>query len=151
MATAAVSPAHVVVKDHPTTGLWSWLTTVDHKRIGMLYLFTALTWFAIGGLEAVIMRAQLMGPNGKLVVIGVTFDPIAVTPVQLITGMKPDTGNRTIQGWAAGIPTDSEDTLRFCELSGVRPMIETFPLERAAEGYARMMSGKAQFRVVLTM
>jgi cytochrome c oxidase subunit I len=67
MATAAVSPAHVVVKEHPTTGLWSWLTTVDHKRIGMLYLFTSLTWFAIGGLEAVIMRAQLMGPNGKLV------------------------------------------------------------------------------------
>jgi D-arabinose 1-dehydrogenase-like Zn-dependent alcohol dehydrogenase len=85
------------------------------------------------------------------VVIGVTFDPIEVTPVQLITGMKPGTGNRTIQGWAAGTPTDSEDTLRFCELTGVRPMIETFPLERAAEGYARMMSGKAQFRVVLTM
>jgi cytochrome c oxidase subunit I len=67
MATAAVSPAYPVVKEHPTTGLWSWLTTVDHKRIGMLYLFTSLTWFAIGGLEAVIMRAQLMGPNGKLV------------------------------------------------------------------------------------
>src|SRR5215212_539253 len=67
MATAAVSPAHVVVKEYPTTGLWSWLTTVDHKRIGMLYMFTALTWFAVGGLEAVIMRAQLMGPNGKIV------------------------------------------------------------------------------------
>src|SRR4051812_14937304 len=67
MATAAVSPTHVVVEEHPTTGLWSWLTTVDHKRIGILYLFTALSWFAVGGLEAVIMRAQLMGPNGKLV------------------------------------------------------------------------------------
>ncbi len=86
-----------------------------------------------------------LGPNGKLVVIGATFDPIEVAPVQLITGSK------TIQGWAAGTPADSEDTLRFAELSGVRPMIETYPLEKAAEAYARMMSGKAEFRVVLTM
>ena len=86
-----------------------------------------------------------LGPNGKLMVIGATFDPIEVTPVQLITG------SRTIQGWAAGTPADSEDTLRFAELTGVRAMIETFPLEKAAEAYARMMSGKAQFRVVLTM
>jgi len=86
-----------------------------------------------------------LGPNGKFMVIGVTSDPIEVTPVQLITG------SRSIQGWAAGTPTDTEDTLHFCELTGVRPMIETYPLERAAEGYARMMSGSAQFRVVLTM
>jgi D-arabinose 1-dehydrogenase-like Zn-dependent alcohol dehydrogenase len=86
-----------------------------------------------------------LGPNGKLIVIGATFDPIEVTPIQLITG------SRTIQGWASGTPTDSEDTLRFAELTGVRPMIETYPLERAAEAYARMMSGNAQFRVVLTM
>jgi len=86
-----------------------------------------------------------LGPNGKLVVVGATFDPIEVTPAQLITG------SRTIQGWAAGTPADSEDTLHFAELSGVRPMIETYPLEKAAEAYDRMMSGKAQFRVVLTM
>src|SRR5271156_600295 len=86
-----------------------------------------------------------LGPNGKLVVIGATFDPIEVAPVQLING------SRTIQGWAAGTPADSEDTLRFAELSGVRPMIETYPLEKAAEAYARMLSGKAEFRVVLTM
>jgi len=86
-----------------------------------------------------------LGPNGKLMVVGATFDPIEVTPPQLIFG------NHTIQGWAAGTPTDSEDTLRFAELTGVRPMIETYPLEQANEGYARMMSGKAQFRVVLTM
>jgi cytochrome c oxidase subunit 1 len=67
MATAAVSLPHSHVSEHPTSGLWSWLTTVDHKRIGMLYLFTSLTMFAIGGIEAVIMRAQLMGPNGTLV------------------------------------------------------------------------------------
>jgi D-arabinose 1-dehydrogenase-like Zn-dependent alcohol dehydrogenase len=86
-----------------------------------------------------------LGPNGKLMVIGAAFDPIEVTPVQLIVG------SRSIQGWAAGTPADAEDTLRFAELTGVRPMIETYPLEKAAEAYARMMSGKAQFRVVLTM
>jgi D-arabinose 1-dehydrogenase-like Zn-dependent alcohol dehydrogenase len=86
-----------------------------------------------------------LGPNGKLMVIGATSDPIEVTPAQLINGSK------TIQGWAAGTPADSDDTLRFAELSGVRPMIETYPLDKAAEAYARMMSGNAQFRVVLTM
>jgi D-arabinose 1-dehydrogenase-like Zn-dependent alcohol dehydrogenase len=86
-----------------------------------------------------------LGANGKLIVIGATFDPIEVTPAQLITG------SRTIQGWAAGTPADSEDTLNFSELTGVRAMIETYPLEKAAEAYARMMSGKAEFRVVLTM
>ena len=86
-----------------------------------------------------------LAPNGKLIVVGAAFDPIEVTPVQLISG------SRTIQGWASGTPTDSEDTLRFAELTGVRAMIETYPLDQAAEAYARMMSGKAQFRVVLTM
>jgi len=86
-----------------------------------------------------------LGPNGKLLVVGAAFDPIEVTPIQLISG------SRTIQGWASGTPTDSEDTLRFAEITGVRPMIETYPLEKAAEAYARMMSGDAQFRVVLTM
>jgi len=86
-----------------------------------------------------------LGPNGKFVVIGASFDPIEVSPIQLITGQK------SIQGWASGTPSDSEDTLRFSELTGVRPMIETYPLEKAAEAYARMMSGHAQFRVVLTM
>jgi D-arabinose 1-dehydrogenase-like Zn-dependent alcohol dehydrogenase len=86
-----------------------------------------------------------LAPNGKLVVVGATFDPIEVTPAQLIFGTK------TIQGWASGTPTDSEDTLRFSELTGVRAMIEKYPLEKAGEGYERMMSGKATFRVVLTM
>ena len=86
-----------------------------------------------------------LAPNGKLMVIGATFDPIEVTPAQLISGV------RNIQGWVAGTPADSEDTLRFAELTGVRPMIETYPLEKAAEAYARMMSGDAKFRVVLTM
>lgn len=86
-----------------------------------------------------------LAPNGKFMVVGAESKPIEVSPAQLIFGVH------SIQGWAAGTPADSEDTLRFAELSGVRPMIETYPLERAGEAYARMMSGNAQFRVVLTM
>jgi D-arabinose 1-dehydrogenase-like Zn-dependent alcohol dehydrogenase len=86
-----------------------------------------------------------LGPNGELMVIGASSDPIEVTPLQLING------SRTIQGWASGTPADSEDTLNFAEISGVRPMVETYPLEKAAQAYARMVSGKAEFRVVLTM
>ena len=86
-----------------------------------------------------------LGPNGELMVVGAGPDPIEATPAQLIFGSK------TIQGWASGTPADSEDTLHFAELSGVRAMIETYPLEQAAEAFARMMSGKAEFRVVLTM
>src|SRR5579862_6676123 len=86
-----------------------------------------------------------LGPNGKLLVVGAAFEPIEVSPVQLING------SRGLQGWAAGTPADSEDTLNFSALSGVRAMIETYPLAKAAEGYDRMLSGKAQFRVVLTM
>jgi D-arabinose 1-dehydrogenase-like Zn-dependent alcohol dehydrogenase len=109
----------------------------------------------LGGAKAILATAPSskamselvdgLGPNGKLMVVGVTFDPIEVTPVQLISG------SRSLQGWLTGTPADSEDTLRFAELTGVRPMIETYPLEQAAEAYARMLSGKAQFRVVLTM
>src|SRR5947209_5774535 len=89
----------------------------------------------VGGLEA----------NGTLLVVGVPMDPIEVPAMQLVFG------KRRIQGWLAGIPTDSEDTLRFAEMTGVRPMVEKYPLAKAAEGYARMMNGKAEFRVVLTM
>jgi D-arabinose 1-dehydrogenase-like Zn-dependent alcohol dehydrogenase len=86
-----------------------------------------------------------LGPNGTMVVVGASEDPLQATPGQLIFG------NRDLHGWASGTPTDSEDTLRFAELRGVRPMIETYPLEKAGEAYARMLSGDAQFRVVLTM
>jgi D-arabinose 1-dehydrogenase-like Zn-dependent alcohol dehydrogenase len=86
-----------------------------------------------------------LGSNGKMIVLGAAFDPIEVTPMQLLSG------NRALQGWVTGTPADSEDTLHFSELTGVRPMIETYPLEQASEAYARMLSGDAQFRVVLTM
>jgi D-arabinose 1-dehydrogenase-like Zn-dependent alcohol dehydrogenase len=86
-----------------------------------------------------------LGPNGRLIVLGAAFEPIEVTPVQLISGSK------AIQGWLTGTPADAEDTLHFSEITGIRPMIETYPLEQAAQAYARMLSGDARFRVVLTM
>jgi cytochrome c oxidase subunit 1 len=68
MATIAAAPPYTAAKAAPsTTGVWSWLTTVDHKRIGALYLITGLFFFVVGGLEAAILRAQLATPNGKLI------------------------------------------------------------------------------------
>ena len=86
-----------------------------------------------------------LGPNGKLLLIGVAADPIEFAPTQLIRGGK------SIEGWAGVTPADSDDTFRFAETRGVRAMIETYPLEKAAEAYTQMMSGRAEFRVVLTM
>jgi D-arabinose 1-dehydrogenase-like Zn-dependent alcohol dehydrogenase len=86
-----------------------------------------------------------LGQNGVLMVVGASPDPIEVTASQLIFP------KRRIQGWPSGVPMDSEDTLHFAELTGVRPMIERYPLARANEAYAQMMSGKARFRVVLTI
>jgi D-arabinose 1-dehydrogenase-like Zn-dependent alcohol dehydrogenase len=131
------------------------------KKFGAdLYIDSAATDAAaelqkLGGARAILatspsgkaMSALVggLGANGILLVVGVSTDPIEVLPVQLILGKK------RIQGWETGSPTDSEDTLRFAEMTGVRPMIEKYPLAKAAEAYARMMSGKAEFRVVLTM
>jgi D-arabinose 1-dehydrogenase-like Zn-dependent alcohol dehydrogenase len=86
-----------------------------------------------------------LSENGKLLVVGASADPIEVSPLQLIGG------RRSVQGWPSGTAIDSEDTLAFSALSGVRPMIETMPLEQAAEAFDRMMNGQARFRMVLTM
>jgi D-arabinose 1-dehydrogenase-like Zn-dependent alcohol dehydrogenase len=84
-----------------------------------------------------------LAPGGKMFVLGATPEPLTISPLQLITT------RRTVQGWPSGTAKDSEDTLQFSALAGVRPMIETYPLERAGEGYEHMMSGKVRFRVVL--
>lgn len=86
-----------------------------------------------------------LGPNGKLIIVGVPDKPFEVSAIPLVLG------NRTIAGWASGTGMDSEDTMNFSALAGVKPMIETYPLEKAAEAFDRMMSGKARFRVVLTV
>ncbi len=83
-------------------------------------------------------------PRGKLMIVGASMDPIGVPAAMLIAGAK------SMVGHASGTSRDSEDTLEFSVLSGVRPMIETLPLERAAEAYEKMMSGDARFRMVLT-
>jgi D-arabinose 1-dehydrogenase-like Zn-dependent alcohol dehydrogenase len=95
--------------------------------------------------KAVSALINAVRVNGTLLVVGAGPDPLTVTPLQIIFGRK------SIKGWASGTAKDSEDTLRFSSLTSVRPMIERYPLEKAAEGYEQMMSGKARFRVVLTM
>lgn len=85
-----------------------------------------------------------LGVNGKLLMVGAA-DPFEISPMMLLGG------RRTIQGWPSGSAIDSQDTMSFSVLSGVRSVNEVFPLERAAEAYARMMSGEARFRAVLTM
>jgi 2-desacetyl-2-hydroxyethyl bacteriochlorophyllide A dehydrogenase len=86
-----------------------------------------------------------LGSGGKLVIVGVSPEPLNISLMDLILA------RRSIQGWPSGTAKDSEDTLRFSVLTGVRPMIERYPLEKAAEAYEQMISGRARFRVVLTM
>jgi D-arabinose 1-dehydrogenase-like Zn-dependent alcohol dehydrogenase len=83
--------------------------------------------------------------DGTLLIVGAGMESLTVTPLQLI-GKR-----RMVKGWPSGTAKDSEDTLRFSSLSGVRPMIERYPLEKASEAYRQMISGKARFRAVLTI
>jgi D-arabinose 1-dehydrogenase-like Zn-dependent alcohol dehydrogenase len=82
--------------------------------------------------------------GGTLLVVGVPERPLSINAIPLVIG------ERAIKGWPSGTGMDSEDTLNFSALTGIRPQTEVFPLEKAAEGYERMMSGKARFRAVLT-
>jgi propanol-preferring alcohol dehydrogenase len=86
-----------------------------------------------------------LGVNGKAILVGNPDQPLDITGRLLIAG------RRSVSGWPSGSPIDSQDTLKFCALTGIRPMTEVFPLERAPEAYERMLSGKARFRVVLAM
>ena len=97
--------------------------------------------------SAQAMAASIGGlsPDGRLVVLGADFSPMQLITAGLISGR---TG---IYGWPSGSSIDSEDTMKFSAMTGVRPMTETFPLEKAQEAYDRMMSNKARFRVVITM
>lgn len=83
--------------------------------------------------------------NGKLMVLGAPLEPLKVSALKLLSGRQ------SVMGWYSGTSVDSEDTLKFSALTGVQAMTETFPLEQASAAYERMMSGKARFRVVLTM
>jgi D-arabinose 1-dehydrogenase-like Zn-dependent alcohol dehydrogenase len=85
-----------------------------------------------------------LGINGTLLVLGAA-QSLPVSPLVLISG------RRSVKGWYSGMSIDSEDTLAFSVLTGVRSMNEVFPLEKVNEAYDRMMSGKARFRAVLTI
>lgn len=108
----------------------------------------------LGGAKAVLatvtsgaaMSATLggLGVNGKLIILGAAAEPLQVAGMPLLFG------RRSIMGWPSGSSIDSQDTLSFSALTDVRPMTEVFPLDRAAEAYEHMMSGKARFRAVLT-
>lgn len=95
--------------------------------------------------KSMSMLMDGIGPNGKLLIVGADAQPLSITPLQLITG------RHTVAGWASGTAKDSEDTMQFSALTGVRPMIEKYPLEKAAEAYQQMITGRARFRAVLTM
>ena len=85
-----------------------------------------------------------LAPAGKFILVGAPDGPVVLNPFPMLLG------RRTVAGWPSGTGMDSEDTLTFSALTGVRPMIETYPLEKAGEAYDRMMSGNARFRVVVT-
>jgi propanol-preferring alcohol dehydrogenase len=107
----------------------------------------------VGGARAILATAPSvpgMGPlvsglaaRGRLIVLGVPQDPIQLSAFPLVFG------GRSIYGSLAGTAMDTEDALTFSVLENVRPMIETVPLEQAADAFARMMQGKARFRMVL--
>jgi alcohol dehydrogenase/propanol-preferring alcohol dehydrogenase len=110
---------------------------------------------ALGGARVILatvtngqaMSAVIPGlaRNGKLLIVGAAFEPVQVPPVAMIMTRG------SVQGWPSGTAADSTDTLAFSALANVRPMIEEYPLEQAAQAYDRMMSGAARFRVVLKM
>jgi alcohol dehydrogenase len=82
--------------------------------------------------------------RGELVVIGASVDPMGISPVQLIMS------GRVVRGHPSGTAQDVQDTMAFSALHGIRPMVETVPLDQAGEAYQKMLSGAARFRMVLT-
>jgi len=128
-------------------GAWSYIDSKTQDPAAEL--------LKLGGAKVVLatvtnadaMSATLggLGVNGKLVILGAAAEPLQVPGIPLVRG------RRSIVGWPSGSSIDSQDTLNFSLLTGVRAMTEVFPLERANEAYEHMMSGKARFRAVLTM
>ena len=110
---------------------------------------------ALGGAKVVLATAPSgraieemiggLGVGGQLLVVAAAPEPISVPSLAIVLT------RRSIQGWPSGHAKDSEETLEFCARFGVRPMVETFPLERVAEAYDRMITGRVRFRSVLTM
>jgi len=126
-----------------------------HHYIDSAAVDTAEALRALGGARVAVITAsggkaaaatvKGLRPGGVTIVLGVGGEPIEVSSVDLVFG------GRRLEGALTGNPATSEATLRFSALSGVSAMIETVPLEEAAAAYAKMMEGKARFRMVLTM
>jgi D-arabinose 1-dehydrogenase-like Zn-dependent alcohol dehydrogenase len=127
-------------------GAWSYIDTKTQDPAAEL--------LKLGGAKVILatvtsgqaMTATLggLGVNGKLMILGAAVEPLEVPGIPLFLRRQ------SILGWPSGSSIDSQDTLSFSLLTGVRAMNEVFPLERAVEAYERMMSGKARFRAVLT-
>jgi alcohol dehydrogenase, propanol-preferring len=105
----------------------------------------ALVIATASGGKGVAQLVKGLRPRGKIIVLGASPDPIEVSSSDFIYG------SRSIEGAMTGDPATGDATLKFSALAGVAAMIETMPLEQAAEAYAKMKSGKASFRMVLTM
>ncbi len=127
-------------------GAWHYIDSQEQDVVAELVKLGGARVIAATVTSGKAMGAVLggLGINGKLIVLGAANDLLEVNAIQLIMG------RRSIAGWPSGTSIDSQDALSFCMLTGVRAMTEVFPLERAAEAYEHMMSGKARFRVVLT-
>lgn len=131
--------------------LASWLGADDY--IDASATDAARELAAMGGAKVILATApnskaisalfEGLGVDGQLLIVGADFQPLTIAPVQLISQ------RRAIQGWPSGDAHDSEDTLNFSLLAGVRPMIEAFPLVEAAAAYEQMITGKVRFRAVL--
>jgi D-arabinose 1-dehydrogenase-like Zn-dependent alcohol dehydrogenase len=91
---------------------------------------------------AIASTVNGLRPRGKLLVVAASFEPLSIPALSLLSG-------KTIAGWPSGSSIDSEETLAFSVLAGVRPRVEKFPLEKAEEAYGRMMANRVRFRAVL--
>jgi len=114
--------------------------TEELKKIGGAKIILS----TITSAKAIEWALDGLAPTGKLIVVGAPDGPLVINAFTLLGG------RRTVAGWPSGTGMDAEDTLNFSALNGIKPVVETYPLEKAEEAYNRMMSGNARFRVVLT-
>jgi D-arabinose 1-dehydrogenase-like Zn-dependent alcohol dehydrogenase len=127
-------------------GAWSYIDSKTQDPAAELLKLGGAKVILATVISGDAMSATLGGlsVNGKLIIVGAAEEPLRVPGIPLLLG------RRSIVGWPSGSSIDSQDTLSFSVLSGVRAMTEVFPLERVAEAYEHMMSGKARFRAVIT-
>lgn len=130
-----------------TLGAWRYIDSQEKNVVAELKKLGGAKVILATLTDATAMSSVVdgLGVDGKLIILGIAHEPIAVSSLALISG------RRSISGWPSGTSIDSEDTMSFCAMTNVRSMNEVYPLERAAEAYEHMISGKARFRVVLSM